>query len=244
MALELRRLRGHYHALVAQAEILKKLAADGLHLVEVEYFRPVAQQLEEVGGAFPEVVEPFDLDTHFGGNFNGRPNYNVASLQSAVAAAIGKIKAELEEMSDGPVTQARDFGYVADVGVRKILVQDYGEIQRAFVGRCWKAVTILAGGAIEAILVDALLQDEPQARSAGRAPREPDIRRWGLADLINVAVENAVVSGGAEKLSHGVREYRNLVHPGVQLRSGLAVGEEEARIAIEVLHILDRDLKA
>lgn len=242
MTLDLKRLRGHHHALLAHADILRALFADKHVIVELQYFRPVADQLKSLGDEFPEVVEAFDLESHFADTFNGRKNYNVPSLQAAVSTALGKVKAELDQTEDGPVTQTRAFRYVADVSVRDILVHDYGEIQRAFVGRCWKAVTIMAGGAIEAILLDALLQDEPGAQEAESAPKERDIRRWGLADLINVAVEIGVVSGAAEKLSHSVRQYRNLIHPGVQLRSGLTVDAEEARIAIEVLHIVDRDL--
>jgi hypothetical protein len=63
-----------------------------------------------------------------------------------------------------------------------------------------------------------------------------------LADLIAVAADIQAVSQSAEKLSHTVREYRNLVHPGNQLRTGLKVQPEEARIAVEVLNILIRDL--
>jgi hypothetical protein len=39
-----------------------------------------------------------------------------------------------------------------------------------------------------------------------------------------------------------VREYRNLIHPGNELRSKLTVGAEEARIAIEILNLIDREL--
>jgi hypothetical protein len=35
---------------------------------------------------------------------------------------------------------------------------------------------------------------------------------------------------------------RNLVHPGNELRQKLAFGHEEARIALEVLNMVDREL--
>jgi hypothetical protein len=115
-------------------------------------------------------------------------------------------------------------------------------MQRAYISSCWKSVLILSGGAIEAILLDLLQANQAQALAASKAPGKPDLTRWDLADLINVAVELKLVSDGVEKLSHPVREYRNLVHPGVEVRTGLKFGEQEAKIALEVLHLLHRDL--
>ena len=59
--------------------------------------------------------------------------------------------------------------------------------------------------------------------------------------MIHVGVELKLVTEGVEKLSHSVREYRNLVHPGNEIKSALSFGKEEARIAVEVLHIIHRD---
>ena len=64
----------------------------------------------------------------------------------------------------------------------------------------------------------------------------------GLKTLIDVSVELKLVSAGVEKLSNPVREYRNLIHPGNEIRSGLTFGAEEAKIALEILHMLHRDL--
>ena len=105
-----------------------------------------------------------------------------------------------------------------------------------------KSVIILSGGAIEAILTDIALQNATQAKAATSAPKESDVTRWDLADLINVAVELKLVSAGVEKLSHSVRAYRNLIHPGNEIRNKLTFDAEEAKIALEVLHIVHRDL--
>ena len=102
---------------------------------------------------------------------------------------------------------------------------------------------VLSGSAIEAILTDLLLRDPRKAQAATKAPKhKPDITRWDLADLIHVCVEVGYVSPGVEKLSHAIREYRNLIHPGSEIRHKLIFGVEEAKIAMEILHIIHRDL--
>ena len=57
----------------------------------------------------------------------------------------------IEEEKDSPVTQKREFGFIKDLELRKVLKRDYLEIQTAYVARCWKSVIMLSGGAIEAI---------------------------------------------------------------------------------------------
>ena len=101
---------------------------------------------------------------------------------------------------------------------------------------------ILCGGAIEAILTDLIATHKSRAKSAKSAPNKPDITHWDLSDLINVVVELDLISSGVEKLSHSLREYRNLVHPGNEIRKGLTFDAEEARIAVELLNIVHRDL--
>ena len=143
-----------------------------------------------------------------------------------------------------PVTQIREFGFINDPALKQYIERDYAEIQRAFIAQCWKSVIILSGGIIEAILTDLLLHNSARAVGTASAPKQRDITRWDLADLIKVAVELDLVSAGVEKLSHSVREYRNLVHPGNELRNKLIFDAEEAKIALEVVHILHRDLSS
>jgi len=87
------------------------------------------------------------------------------------------------------------------------------------------------------------LQSQAKATTAKGAPaKKPDVRDWGLKSLIDVSVELGLVSAGVEKLSNPVREYRNLIHPGNEIQNSLTFGAEEAKIALEVLHIVHRDL--
>ncbi len=144
--------------------------------------------------------------------------------------------------SYSPPIDAREFGFIQHKQLRDLIERDYLEIQRAFAAECWKSVIILSGGAIEAILTDVLLQHEAAAQAAASASKKSAITNWDLADLINVAVELKKIPSGVSKLAHPVREYRNLVHPGNELRNELKFGAEEAKIAFEVLNMLHRDV--
>jgi len=93
-----------------------------------------------------------------------------------------------------------------------------------------------------ASLLSGLLANETSAKAAKSAPKEPNITRWDLSNLLAVSVELGLVTTGVEKLSHSLREYRNLVHPGNELRNKLSFDAEEAKIAVEVLNIVHRDL--
>jgi hypothetical protein len=120
--------------------------------------------------------------------------------------------------------------------------RDYHELGRAFVVQCWKSIIVLSGGIIEAILLDLLRRDETAARAASKAPKNGDLLRWYLAALIDVALELGLVNHAIENLSQTVRFFRNLVHPGREVRQGIRFNAEEARIAFEVVNILAHDL--
>jgi hypothetical protein len=152
-----------------------------------------------------------------------------------------------EESTSVPVTEPKKFPFVKNTVLRRIVERDYQELQQAFTAKCWKSVIVLSGGTIETILMDLLLRHEPQAKASKKAHKEKDgtvrnVRDWGLVYLILVAVDLNLVNPGVDKHSHSLREYRDLVHPMVEIKSRLRVDAAEARIALEVLNMIHRDL--
>ena len=136
---------------------------------------------------------------------------------------------------------AKEFSFIKNADIRKILERDHVDLQKCLIAQSWKPAIILAGSGIEAILVDVLQAKETQAKGADAA-QKGNIDAWDLIDLINVAIELKLISEGALKLSNSVRGYRNLVHPGNEVRNKLKVGKEEATIAFNVLEMVYRDL--
>jgi hypothetical protein len=231
---QIKELRGHYHSLAEQKKVLDEKAAANPYLIDQTTFLFVADEIQAVERKFPSLLPAFDRALQ-GTN-------RLVYVRMYLGSAIGLLRAQTEAAETSPVTQCRDFRFIADPDLRTILQRDYSEIQRAFVTKCWKSVIILSGGAIEAILLDLLQKNSGKAKSSAKAPKHADLSRWDLKDLICVSVDCSLVSSSVEKLSDPVREFRNLIHPGNELRNKLRFDTEEARIALEVLNIVHREL--
>ena len=241
-SVELNKLRAFYHSLLEQQRVLTSLDLKGsINIAQAAVF-PLLDEFAQLNIEFPDLVPPFSKNKYLLVAFDGKRYYNYVGVLSYAAMALGRLKVFIEQPSDIPITEIRQYSFIGDANIRKIIERDYDEIQRAYISKCWKSVIILCGGAIEAILTDLLILHDTKAKQAKSAPNKPDISRWDLSELINVAVELQLVTIGVEKLSHSIREYRNLVHPGNEIRNKLHFDAEEARISLEVLNILHRDL--
>lgn len=56
-----------------------------------------------------------------------------------------------------------------------------------------------------------------------------------LAPFINVAYEGGVFKLDIKKFSHGLREFRNYIHPYEQMTSGFSPDEHTAKLCFQVL---------
>jgi hypothetical protein len=242
MAYDAKKLRAADHAVAGHLRMFDQLAARPTHVVDARQFSQLQKDLEFHIEELPGLLPQFDRKDMLGREGVGW--YDVGAIRIYLQAAGARVKAELEASeSRAPIAEPREFSFVKDAKLRVILERDYIEVQAAFATRCWKSVIILCGGAIEATLLDLLLQDEAKASAAKAAPKgKPDLLKWDLSDLIKVAVELGVVGPGLDAPSDTLRQYRNLIHPGNELRSGLTPQKEEARIALGLLDLLHREL--
>jgi hypothetical protein len=168
---QLRKLRGYYASLQGQGETLrqeKKVA-----FIRGGAMRVIADEVGRIAQDFPDLLPHLALSTL---HYNKEPDwFDLFGVQGYLAACLGRLKAELEEIQNTPVTERLEFLFVKQSQIREIVERDYIEIQRAYVAECWKSVIILSGGSVEAILLDRLMQDEPGAKAAKSAPAKPDL---------------------------------------------------------------------
>jgi hypothetical protein len=118
----------------------------------------------------------------------------------------------------------------------------------------WKAATILAGSLIEALLLWAIKQrttDVPAVISAlvksgvfkgKQAPDPGDPDDWKLFQYIPVARELKEIEPRTAKIADEVRDFRNLIHPGLTVRSGQACTRGTAHSAYGALQLVIEDL--
>jgi hypothetical protein len=233
---KVKRLKYYYRFFSEQAKYLDSV--QGTDQVQVRSISPILTELTRLNKEFPDVaidnytISPNQLDKYI----------DLMVVRSCLSRAISQLDVEINSQIVISSMQKREFAFIKNTELRNIIERDYEEICKANTSGCWKSVIILCGGSIEAILTDLLLDNQAIAVASKLAPKENDITKWDFARLIEVAVELNLVSAGIQKLSHTLREYRNLVHPSYEIRNKLVFSAEEAKIAVEVLHILHREL--
>lgn len=200
--------------------------------------------MEAIQSDLPNLLPRFDRDQFFIHTNEFGSWYDRDRTRGLVARLISRLQVEVESNEVPPRVRPLTFAFVNDSAIREIIERDYRELQSAHVARCWKAVLVLAGGCIEGILYDLVARNWASAQTTATARAQSDVTRWTLGQLVTVAVEAKLVPPGISKLSPGLKDYRNLVHPAVEIREKLSPAEEEATVALAVLHMLHRDVSS
>jgi hypothetical protein len=237
------KIREYYHSLAEIQNVFNQYALKSSSMAEGNLVNEYQNFLSQAEQDLPGLLKPFNDNDYFSHSNDSRSRYyHAEGIQAHIGRNLGILRVRKDRASENPVTVSRSFDFVSDPQIKRILERDYGEIQRNIISGNWKSAIILSGGSIEALILDHLHNDEQMAKASPEAPSEPNLDKWHLNDLIEVAVETHMVGDEVAKLSHSVREYRNLIHPGVEVRTNLKVEPEEAKIAVEVLNILIREL--
>ena len=95
------------------------------------------------------------------------------------------------------------------------------------------------GSVLEAVLLGAA-QSEPEKFNRSRISPKRDgnvkaFQEWTLAEFIDVAHDIAILKLDVQKFSHGLRDFRNHIHPYQQLVSGFVPDEHTAKVCLQVL---------
>jgi hypothetical protein len=151
----------------------------------------------------------------------------------------------------------RSFTGIANPDLRAIVERDYLEFKAKLLpAAAWKSAVILAGSIIEAILYDRLTRDaasKSQAMACPAAPKnkqgqvfdiETEADNWKLFKIIDVVFALHILPKARENVfDHVLRDYRNFVHPRVEIKAKYSVDEGEARLSEGALEVVISELK-
>jgi hypothetical protein len=152
-----------------------------------------------------------------------------------------------------PAPGTSELNFVPDADLRTNLRNDIGAINVALSNSEWKAATVLAGSAIEALLLWGLGPPRPVADitaaiaalvTAGKHSRQPDtnLERWDLHEYTEVAAHLGIIKVDTATETRLAREFRNLIHPGRAQRLGQKCDRGTALASVAALEHVVRDL--
>jgi hypothetical protein len=102
------------------------------------------------------------------------------------------------------------------------------------------SVIFLCGSVLEAVILGTAQKEPSKFNQAKSSPKANDgqvkqFHEWSLAQLIDVACEIGLLKPDVKKFSHGLRDFRNYIHPYQQMASGFSPDQHTAKVCFQVL---------
>jgi hypothetical protein len=150
-----------------------------------------------------------------------------------IAKLEGRPSAEMVSTTETRVPELYDFSFVQNADLRSAIRRDQTELATLDPKTATKSVLVLSGAIIEGLLLDALVGSGEWSFEEG-SPKH-------LNEMIEVAAKRNIIS--EDRLSHAVRNYRNLVHLGREIREGLQFTHDDAVLARSAVGVIGNELR-
>jgi hypothetical protein len=114
------------------------------------------------------------------------------------------------------------------------------EARKALGVGAYLSVIFLCGSVLEAVLLGAAQKEPARFNRAIASPKTSDgkvrqFHEWSLAQFIDVACEIDLLKLDVKKFSHGLRDFRNYIHPYEQMVSRFTPDEHTAKLCFQAL---------
>lgn len=121
-----------------------------------------------------------------------------------------------------------------------IIENRLNEARAAMGAGAYLSVIFLCGSVLEAVLLGAAQNEPARFNRASASPKDSDgivkrFHEWSLSQFIDVACEVGLLKPDVKKFSHGLRDFRNYIHPYEQMVSGFTPDEHTAKLCFQVL---------
>lgn len=129
------------------------------------------------------------------------------------------------------------FDFINDDKFRAILERDFKELETLYSNKASKSVMVLTGSLIEAVLVEYFLNRVPEGYTSKQ------ILNTSLSELLDLALKYQLISQRSKELSTVIKDYRNLIHPGREVRKNETFNIETANVSFSLLKIIVGELR-
>jgi hypothetical protein len=196
-----------------------------------------------VGAVLSELLDSYEADC----DLNKKP-VDTALLEKSrgiVSRLSGKLQAaKPAQTADDFLTHEFTIPNIhklpIEAQVMPIIESRLAEARKALSAGAHLSVIFLCGSVLEAVLLGAAQKDPARFSRASASPKGNDgsvkrFHEWSLAQFIDVACEIDILKPDVQKFSHGLRDFRNYIHPYEQMRSGFTPDEHTAKLCFQVL---------
>ena len=126
-----------------------------------------------------------------------------------------------------------------DFAVSEVIKERLHEAQLCLRSGANLSVIFLCGSILEAVLMGAAHRDPEKFNRSSTSPRRDGkvkpFHKWTLSEFIDVSHKLGLLKLDVHRFGHGLREFRNYIHPYEQLTSGFSPDEHTAKICFQVL---------
>ena len=170
------------------------------------------------------------------------------SLDARLCNAIADVREILEPLPDeAPSPITAELSFILHADLRDSIRNDVSAAYRALHDGLWKASTVLAGAAAEALLHWAITEKKLEleieaAREALIPKAHKDLNRWDLDGYIKVAGALGLIEDETATQATLARKFRNFIHPGRSARLAQVCDKGTAHSALAAVQLVVRDL--
>ena len=196
-----------------------------------------------VGNVLSEMLDSYVADCDLN---NREPDTSVLEKSQDIVARISGKSA-----SKNPVQTADDFldrefnipniqKLPIETQAVPIVENRLAEARKALGAGAYLSVIFLCCSVLEAVLLGAAQKEPANFNRASASPQDGNgnvkrFHEWSLAQFIDVACEIDLLKPDVKKFSHGLRDFRNYIHPYEQMVSGFTPDEHTAKVCFQVL---------
>ena len=196
-----------------------------------------------VGQVLSEMLDAYEADCDLNG---GEVEESVlGKARGIVARLLGESqKTKQAETADGFLEKEFTIPNLQGLPIEQtavpIIESRLAEAQKALAAGAYLAVVLLCGSILEAVLLGKAQKESALFNRSPASPKteEDKVRQfqdWTLANFIDVASDIGVLKPDVKKFSHGLRDFRNYIHPYQQMVSGFMPDEYTAKVCFQVL---------
>jgi hypothetical protein len=179
-------------------------------------------------------------------NEPGRDERAEGQFEECKRSAARLLGRELKQETESDFLK-RDFGAISvegiglDHAIETILAARVKEAVECLAAGASLSSIFMCGSVLEGILLAVALKNPAEFNRASASPKQKDTGKvrpfpeWTLANLIDTAHEVGVLRLDVKKFGHGVRDFRNYIHPYEQLASSFYPDQHTAQICMQVL---------